>query len=138
MAVLGTQIRFATWSGMICVCMGDDSPFYRPPGINIKVAAAAKNAATSYLQDCVHLNEVFYFSIAPRVFLAIIAQALLRGDAKNIPAMINTGTAKSRPITGIIAIPAKVSRSPKNSRKKPTVTFDTRSSRHSVLFILSP
>jgi hypothetical protein len=76
--------------------------------------------------------------ITPRVFLAIIEQALLRGDTKNIPARTNTGMAIKRPITGKTVIPVTANNKPTNMRTKPTVTLDTRSNRHSFLFILSP
>jgi hypothetical protein len=74
--------------------------------------------------------------MAPRVFCTIIAHALLRGDAKNIPAMMSTGMAINRPMNGMIIIPIKVKNMPMTKSKKPTVTLDTRSNLQSVLFIL--
>jgi hypothetical protein len=76
--------------------------------------------------------------ITPRVFWAIIEQALLRGDTKNIPARTNTGTAIKRPITGKTVTPVPAKNKPTTMRIKPMVTLDTRSNRHSFLFILSP
>jgi hypothetical protein len=68
----------------------------------------------------------------------MIAQALLRGDTRNIPAIIITGMAIKKPIMGSTVIPVIMNNKPTNMRIKPTVTFDTRSNRQSFLFILSP
>ena len=61
----------------------------------------------------------------------MIAQVLLRGDTKNIPARISTGTAIIRPIMGSTVIPVIMNNKPTNMRIKPTVTLDTRSIPHS-------
>jgi hypothetical protein len=81
---------------------------------------------------------IFYLLSAPRVFFAMIAQAWLRGDDRNITERISTGKANINPTTGIIIIPIKVNIMPISIKITPTVLLDTGSNLQSVFFILSP
>jgi hypothetical protein len=74
----------------------------------------------------------------PRVFCASNEQALLRGDARKMPAMIRTGAAMNKPIIGSTVIPDRAINNPAIRRTNPIVKLDTRSIRHSFLFIVSP
>jgi hypothetical protein len=122
---------------MIRVRMGNDGLFDRPPWVDVEVTAFTIKSILGDFHNLVHRNFIYLF-IMPRVFCASNEQALLRGDARKIPAMIRTGAAINKPTIGSTVTPDRAINSPVIKRTNPIVKLDTRSIRHSFLFIVSP